>query len=73
MTDPQKILCTMACLESLRNHQGYLYETIGSIDKLYESMPEGEHRDKLLDEISKLDVIANGIKEAMDTMMEAHK
>ena len=70
MTDPKKILRTMACLESRRNHQGYLYETIRSIYKLYESMPEGEHRDRLLNEISKLDVIANGIKEALDVMEE---
>ena len=58
MTDPKRILCTMACLKSLRNHQGYLYETIRSIYKLYESMPDGENRDQLFDEISELDVIA---------------
>ena len=70
MTDPRTTLRLMACLESLRNHQDYLYETIGSIYKLYKSMPEGEHRDKLLDEISKLDVIANGIKETLDVIEE---
>ena len=70
MTDPRKILCTMACLESLRNNQGYLYETIGSIYERYESMPEGKHKQRLLDEISRLDVIANGIKEALDVMEE---
>ena len=73
MTDHERILCTMACLESLRNHQGYLYETIRSIYKLYESMPEGEHKNQLLDRISALAVIANRIKEAMDLMMEEHK
>lgn len=70
MTDPNRILCTMACLESLRNHQGYLVETIGSLVKLLKSMPEGKHRDRLLDEISKLDVIDGGIKEALDVMEE---
>jgi hypothetical protein len=29
MTDPERILCTMACLESLRNHQGYLEGKMG--------------------------------------------
>ena len=70
MTDPKRILCTMACLESLRNHQGYLTETIGSLVKLMKDMPEGERRNRLLDEISKLDVIAGGIKEALDVMEE---
>ncbi len=46
MTDPKRILCTMACLESLRDHQGYLEETIGSSVGLLKSMPEGEHRDQ---------------------------
>jgi hypothetical protein len=31
MTDPEKILCTMACFESLRNHQEYLEEGVGSL------------------------------------------
>ena len=60
MTDPQIILCTMACLESLRNQQYHLYNAIRSIYRLYESMPEREHKDKHLDEISKIDVIAVG-------------
>jgi len=60
----------MACLESLRNNQEYLTKTIGSLVKLMKSLPEGEHRDRLLDEISKLDVIAGGIKEALDVMEE---
>jgi hypothetical protein len=33
-------------------------------------MPTGERRDRLLDETSKLDVIAGGIKEALDVMEE---
>ena len=68
MTDPQKILCTMACLESLHNQHENLVATIGSLVKLLKSMPEGEHRDRLLDRISELDVIAGGIKEAPDVM-----
>jgi hypothetical protein len=60
----------MACLESLHNHQDFLYKTIGSIYKLYESMPDGEHRNRLLDEISKLDVITNGIRDTLDMMEE---
>ena len=70
MTDLKRILCTIACLESLRNHQGYLVETIGSLVKLWKSMPEGEHQNRLLDEISKLYVIAGGVKEALDAMEE---
>jgi len=62
MTDPQRILRILGCVESLRNHQDYLYEAIGSIYKLYESMPEGAHRNQLLDSISSLDVVANGVK-----------
>jgi hypothetical protein len=60
----------MACLESLRNRQGYLEETIRSLVALMKSMPEGEHRNQLLDEISKLDVISVGIKNALDGMEE---
>ena len=61
MTDTKHIPCTMASPESLRNHQGYPEEATGSLVKLMKSMPGGEHRNKLLDEISKLDVIAGGI------------
>jgi hypothetical protein len=50
--------------------KGYLTETIGSLVKLLKSMPEGVHRNRLLDEISKLDVIAGGIKKALDVMEE---
>ena len=38
--------------------------------KLLKSMSEGEHRDRLLDEIIKLDVMAGGIKEALNVMEE---
>ena len=66
MTAPKRILCTMACLESLRNNHGYLKETIGSLVRLLTSMPQGEHWNRLLDEISKLDAILAGIKGALD-------
>jgi hypothetical protein len=70
MTDPKRVLYKMAYMESLQNHQGYLKETIGSLVKLLKSMPKGKRRDRLLDEISKLDVITGGIKEALDVMEE---
>jgi len=60
----------MASSESLRNNQGYLEETIGRTVRLMKSMPEGERRDQPLYEIGKLDVNANGIKEALYVMEE---
>lgn len=47
----------MACLISLRNHQGFLYETNRSIYKLYVSLHEGGYKNRLLNEISKLTVL----------------
>lgn len=66
--NPPNILRVMACMESLRNHQNFLTETIGSLVRLLKSMPPGEQRDRLLDEISKLDVIANGIRITLDAI-----
>jgi len=36
-------------------------------------MPEGEHKNQLLDKISALDAIANGIKDALGVMEEKRK
>ena len=68
MNDPKRILYTMTCLESLHNQHKNLVVTIGSLVKQLKSMPEGEHQNRLLDEISKLYVISGGIKEALDSI-----
>jgi len=55
-------LTTLAALEAIRNQQHHLEETIGRILALMKTLPEGEARDGLLEEISCLDVIAEVIR-----------
>jgi hypothetical protein len=58
MTDPQSHLTQLACMEALGNQQHNLVETIGSLLEIMKSLPDGEARNQLLDEISCLDVLA---------------
>jgi hypothetical protein len=55
-----------AALLALRNPQPNLVETIARIVKIQQSLPIGEQRDQLLDEISCLDVISEVMKRAME-------
>jgi hypothetical protein len=68
MTKPQTLLRQCAAMESFRNQQQYLEQTIGRLVKLMKTLPQGRARDTLLNEISALDVIAGGIRRALDTI-----
>lgn len=58
------------CLEAIQNQQQHLVQTIGRIVEIMKSLPEGEIRSKLVDEISCLDVIAEVTKKALNSLME---
>jgi hypothetical protein len=44
-------------------------ETIGNLLRLAKSLPEGDDQNRLIDEISALDVIAETIREALDSLI----
>jgi hypothetical protein len=70
MFDPVLQLRCFAALESLRSQLHNLEETIAGLLELRESMPEGEYRDRLFNQISCLDSIADVIRQALDSCIE---
>jgi hypothetical protein len=56
--EPPRSLTTSAALEAGRNQQHNLEGTIGRLVALMNSLPKGESRARLLNEISALAVIA---------------
>jgi hypothetical protein len=64
--DSQISLRTAAAIEVLRNQQHNLVETISRLVEIMNALPEGEYRDKLLEEISCLDVIVEVMRRALD-------
>ncbi len=67
MDNAQVRLRQRACLEIVRNQQTNLVETVGRLVQIMESMPEGDARAGLLEEISCLDVIEKIKKKALDS------
>jgi hypothetical protein len=59
----------LAAEEMLRNQLGNQVETIARLVKLAQSLPEGDLRNQLFDRISELDVIADGIRRALDSLI----
>jgi hypothetical protein len=57
-------------IEALAKLQQNLEETIASLLELRKGMPEGEIRDKLLDEISDLDTIADVMRKVLNMIVE---
>lgn len=55
-------------LQSLRNHNDCLEETINNLILLLKSVPEDKKQYQLFDEINKLDGIASGIEQMLDDM-----
>jgi hypothetical protein len=53
-------------MEAIANQLQNLEETITDLLALAKSLPEGEIRDKFLDEIGSLDSIADAIRQALD-------
>jgi hypothetical protein len=63
------IATRIAAEEALRNNLEVLTETIGRIVLIAKSMPAGERRNSLFDEISNLDVVAETAKIALDSLI----
>jgi hypothetical protein len=61
-------LTLLAALEALRNQHQHLEETIGRLVALMQGLPEGKVRNGLLDEISAVDVIAEVMRRALDSV-----
>ncbi len=55
----------LASPEALQNQQQYLIETIGHLMDIMKSVPPGNTRAKMLDEICRLDVIAEVMRKAL--------
>jgi hypothetical protein len=66
MSDPQTHLGQLAALEALRNQLHNLEESIADLLEIMKSMPEGELREKLFQEISALDSIADVMRQALE-------
>jgi hypothetical protein len=66
MTNPPSPITILAALESLRSNHHSLIESISRLVALMKTLPEGEARDWLLNEISCLDVIAEVMRQALD-------
>lgn len=54
-------------IEALRNNLSHLEQTIARLVRWAKSLPEGEIRNRLFDEISALDPIGDSIKRALDS------
>jgi hypothetical protein len=61
--------CPFAAEETLRNQLRDLEETIGRLVRLAKSRPEGKLRDRLFEEISSLDSIADVMRQALDSLI----
>jgi hypothetical protein len=68
MRNPLANPCNLAALEAIRNQISHLEEIIASLIALMKSLPDGEAREKLFNEISALDSIADVIRQALDSM-----
>jgi hypothetical protein len=63
------IVKRLAAEEVLRNQLDNMVEVITKLVKLAASLPEGDTRNQLYDRISELDVIADGIRRALDSLI----
>ena len=68
MDDLQKHMQLHACIDALRSYQKILEETIGRMMNLLETFPEGEVREKFVNEIRTVDVTADAMKWAVQMM-----
>jgi hypothetical protein len=58
-------------LEALRGCLNNLEEAIRQLLQVMQTLPKGESRDRLLDEISSLDSIADVMRQALDSLPES--
>jgi hypothetical protein len=63
--EPPTPIGTLAALEAVQAQLQHLVETIARLVRLQRSLPAGEARNQLLEEISCLDVIAEVMKRAV--------
>jgi hypothetical protein len=68
MDDLHRHMQLHACMNALGSCQKMLEETIGRMMELMKALPEGEVRDKLMDEIKIVDVTADTIRWAVQMM-----
>jgi hypothetical protein len=71
MTGFHSPLILFTALEALRSGQHSLEMVIKDLLQLLKSIPEGEIRDRLFDQISCLDSIADVIRQALDSIKDA--
>jgi hypothetical protein len=67
MPESNLSLTQQACLETIENQFEHLQLSIARLVKMQQELPEGEHRDRLLNEISCLDVIVEVMRVAVVT------
>lgn len=54
-------------MEAIQKYEEYLDLLIENFQGLMESMPDGYYRNRLQDEIYRLDFVNSGLKEALDS------
>ncbi len=68
MNDPQSQMQQRACVDAIWSYQEILVETIRRMLETIKMLPEGEIQNRLLKDISTLDVTADAIMWAMQMM-----
>lgn len=71
LREPPEIATRIAAIEGLRGQLHSLEETIADLLELIKTLPEGEIRDKLFNEIGALDSIADVMRQALNSMSDA--
>jgi hypothetical protein len=64
--NPPNPIATLAALEVVQNQLQHLEATIARLVRLQQSLQAGSARNQLLEEISCLDVILEGMRRAVD-------
>jgi|WetSurMetagenome_2_1015567.scaffolds.fasta_scaffold1211849_2 hypothetical protein len=67
--EPPNPIATLASLEVIQNQLQHLDQTIGRLVRLQQSLPAGDARNQLLEELSCLDVISEVMKRALDFLI----
>jgi hypothetical protein len=66
--EPPSIARRIVAIKALRNNLSHLENNIANLVDWAKSLPDGEIRNRLFDEISALDSIGDGIGRALDSM-----
>jgi len=68
MSEPPKALAIIAAKEALEKQLHNLEGTISRLVRLKDSLPEGNHKDRLAEEISGLDSLADFMQRVLDSI-----